>query len=45
MRRTTLTVIPSGTYEENVVMVTLTFTSWNVISGWLTRIDIVRQAA
>lgn len=45
MRRTTLTVIPSVTYEENVVMVTLTFASWNLISVWLSALDTVRRAA
>ncbi len=31
----------AGRYE----MVALTFASWNLISGWLTRLDALRRAA
>jgi hypothetical protein len=30
---------------EEFEVVNLTFASWNLISGWLTRIDILRRAA
>jgi hypothetical protein len=36
-------LVPSESADER--MVTLTFASWNLISGWLARLDAVRHAS